>query len=138
LKLPRVLLVDGTPGILALCAEVLRPNHEIVGTAPDGESAIAAFEAMTPDVVVLDISMPGMNSLEVAKHLRRPDRPSAIVFLSGDIEFMTTDMEFMIAASKAGGGSGFVTKMLIGSDLPVVIREVLAGRISYRAPSEPS
>src|SRR5580693_3307819 len=99
--------MDGTPGILALCGEVLRPNHEIVGTAPDGESAIAAFEALTPDVVVLDISMPGLNGLEVAKHLRRPDRSSAIVFLSGDIEFMTTDMEFMIAALKAGG-SGFV------------------------------
>ena len=133
MKLPRVLLVDGTPGILALCGEVLRPNHEIVGTAPDGESAIAAFEALTPDVVVRDISMPGLNGLEVAKHLRRPDRSSAIVFLSGDIEFMTTDMEFMIAALKAGG-SGFVTRMLIGSDLPVAIREVLAGRIFVSSP----
>jgi len=125
--------VDGTPGILALCAEVLRPNHEIVGTAPDGESAIAAFEAMTPDVVVMDISMPGLNGLEVAKHLRRPGRSSAIVFLSGDIEFMTTDMEFMIAALKAGG-SGFVRKILICSDLPVAIREVLAGRIFVSSP----
>ena len=125
--------MDGTPGILALCAEVLRPNHEIVGTAPDGESAIAAFEAMTPDVVVMDISMPGLNGLEVAKHLRRPGRSSAIVFLSGDIEFMTTDMEFMIAALKAGG-SGFVRKILICSDLPVAIREVLAGGIFVSSP----
>lgn len=133
MKLPRVLLVDDTPGILALCAEILGPNYEIVGTAPNGASAIAAFEAMIPDVVILNISMPGLNGIEVARHFRSTDRSSAVVFLSGDIDFMTADMEFMMAALKAGG-SGFVAKMLIGSDLPVAVREVLAGRVFVSSP----
>jgi len=126
LKRPRVLLVDDTPEILALCAELLKPNYEIVGTAPDGKSAIAAFETTTPDVVVLDISMPGPSGIEVARHLRSSGSLAAIVFLSGD-------MEFMMAAMDAGG-SGFVTKAQIGSDLRVAIREALAGRVFVSSP----
>ena len=126
MKRPRVLLVDDTPEILALCAELLKPNYEIVGTAPDGKSAIAAFETTTPDVVVLDISMPGPSGIEVARHLRSSGSLAAIVFLSGD-------MEFMMAAMDAGG-SGFVTKAQIGSDLRVAIREALAGRVFVSSP----
>ena len=67
---PRILLVDDVPEILALCSEILRPHYEIVGTAPDGESAIAVFETTTPDAVVLDISMPKLDGIEVARRLR--------------------------------------------------------------------
>jgi DNA-binding NarL/FixJ family response regulator len=54
------------------------------------------------------------------------------VFLSGDLDFMTADMEFMTTALQAGG-SGFVAKRLISSDLPVAIREALAGRVFVSA-----
>jgi len=121
LKFPRVLLVDDIPEMLAYSAEILRPNYEIVGTAPDGKSAIAAFERTTPDVVVLDISMPGLNGIEVARRLRGSGCRAAIVFLSAEMEFVTAALE--------AGGSGFVRKTLIDSDLPVAIREVLAGRV---------
>jgi CheY-like chemotaxis protein len=121
LKFPRVLLVDDIPEILAYSAEILKPNHEIVGTALDGKSAIAAVERTTPDVVVLDISMPGINGIEVARRLRGSGCRAAIVFLSAEMEFVTVALE--------AGGSGFVRKTLIDSDLPVAIREVLAGRV---------
>ncbi len=121
MKRPRVLLVDDIPEILAYSAEILEPSYEIVGTAADGKSAIAAFERTTPDVVVLDISMPGLNGIEVARRLRSSGCLAAIVFLSAE-------MEFVMAALEAGG-SGFVRKTLLGSDLPVAIREALAGRV---------
>jgi len=127
LERPRVLLVDDTPEILALCTEILRPHYEIVGTAPDGESAIAAFKTTTPDAVVLDISMPRLDGIEVARRLRSSGSPAAIVFLSGDVEFMMAALE--------AGGSGFVAKWLIGSDLPVAIREALAGRVFVSSPT---
>jgi DNA-binding NarL/FixJ family response regulator len=120
LRCPRVLLVDDTPEILALCAQLLSPNYEIAGTAADGESAIVAFEETNPDVVVLDISMPGLNGIEVAKLLRNSGRRADIIFLSGDMEFA--------AAALDAGGSGFVTKTRIGSDLRTALKEVLAGR----------
>jgi DNA-binding NarL/FixJ family response regulator len=115
------LLVDDRPEILTLCAQLLTPNYEIVGTAADGESAIAAFEEANPDAVVLDISMPGLNGIEVAKRLRNSECRAAIVFLSGDMEFAAVALD--------AGGSGFVTKNRIGSDLRIAIKEVLAGRV---------
>jgi two-component system response regulator AlgR len=120
LNRPRVLLVDDTPEILALCAEILKPHCEIVDTAPDGKSAIAAFKMTTPDVVVLDVSMPGLNGVEVARQLRTFASGSAIVFLSADMEFT--------AAAMQAGGSAFVKKTLITSDLWIAIQEALAGR----------
>jgi len=121
LNRPRVLLVDDTPEILALCAELLKSEYEIVGTARDGKSAIAAFGTFSPDVVILDVSMPGLNGIEVATELRSSSCQAAIVFLSGETEFMMAAMD--------GGGSGFVTKTRIASDLLVAIRETLAGRV---------
>lgn len=125
MKRPRVLLVDDLPEILAYCAEILKPNYEIVGTAPDGKSAIAAFEKTTPDVVVLDVSMPGLDGIEVARRLRSSGCLAAIVFLSAEMEFVTAALQ--------AGGSGFVTKTLIDSDLPVAIKEALAGRVFVSA-----
>jgi DNA-binding NarL/FixJ family response regulator len=132
LSLARVLLVDDMPEILALCAEVLSPHCEIVGTAPDGISAIAAVERTAPDVVVLDLSMPGLNGIETARNLRSAGCRAALVFLSGNMDFVTTDMEFMTTALQAGG-SGFVAKRAISSDMPVAIREALAGRVFVSA-----
>lgn len=120
MKRPRVLLVDDTPEILALCVEILKSHCEIVGTALDGKSAIAAFTKSAPDVVVLDVSMPGLNGIEVARHLRASGERAAIVFLSAD-------MEFTMAALEAGA-SAFVKKTLITTDLWVAIQEALAGR----------
>jgi DNA-binding NarL/FixJ family response regulator len=114
------MLVDDTPEILVLCAEILRDNYEIVGTAPDGKSAIAACGTAAPDVVVLDILMPRLSGVEVAKRLRSAGCQAAIVFLSDDTE--------SVMAALNAGGSAFVTKARIGSDLSVAIAEALAGR----------
>lgn len=121
MRRPRVLLVDDTPEILEYCAEILKPDFDIVGTAPNGESAITAFETSTPDALVLDIAMPGLNGIEVARRLRSSGCLAAIVFLSGNEEFVTAALE--------AGGSGFVSKPRIGSDLLVAIKEALAGRV---------
>lgn len=120
MSVPRILLVDDTPEVLALCAEILKRSYEIAGTAGDGESAISAVEMTAPDVVVLDITMPRLNGVEVAKRLRSSGYGGAIVFLSGDLELMNSAME--------AGGSAFVTKTRLSEDLLVAIREALAGR----------
>jgi len=82
LRLPRVLLVDDTPEVLTLCVELLKANYDIVGTAADGKSAIAAVAAASPDVVVLDVSMPGLDGIDVARRLRASGCLAPIVFLA--------------------------------------------------------
>jgi CheY-like chemotaxis protein len=121
LSVPRILLVDDTPEVLALCAEILKRSYEIAGTAADGESAISAVEMTVPDVVVLDITMPRLNGVEVAKRLRTSGFWGAIVFLSGDLDLMNSALE--------AGGSAFVTKTRLSEDLLVAIREALAGHV---------
>src|SRR5882672_6163757 len=79
---PRVLLVDDNGEMLELAAAALSLSCAIVGKASNGCEAIAAVRSCRPDVVVLDISMPGMSGFEVAQQLRAAGSPPAIVFLS--------------------------------------------------------
>ena len=120
MKRYRILLVDDTPEILAYCAEILKPDYDVVGTATSGKAALNVFSATSPDVIVLDISMPGMSGIEVAKRLRSAGCQAAIVFMSADDESATTALE--------AGGSAYVSKTHV-ADLPLAIKEALAGRL---------
>ncbi len=55
-------------------------QHEVVAEAADGEEALAACRRFRPDVVLLDIRMPGMDGIEAARHMGRLDEPPAVIF----------------------------------------------------------
>ena len=120
-KTARVLLVDDNEAMLARSATVLGPEVEVVGAVKDGQAALAAAEALDPDVIVLDISMPGMSGLEVAARLRRSGSRAALVFLT------VHDEEEFVLAAKAAGGKGYVVKGRLASDLVAAVREVRSG-----------
>jgi DNA-binding NarL/FixJ family response regulator len=119
---PRVLLVDDNETILERASATLSHECEIVGRVKDGLSALEAVRALHPDVIVLDISMPGMSGLEVAYLLRRAGSKVPIVFLT------IHDDEELVAAAQAAGGIGYVAKTMLPSDLPVAVNEACAGR----------
>lgn len=78
----RTLIVDDEPLAIErmqiLCAQL--PEVLLVGTAHDGEAALRLIEALSPDLLLLDISMPGLSGMEIARALeRQPARP-AVVF----------------------------------------------------------
>jgi DNA-binding NarL/FixJ family response regulator len=118
----RVLLVDDNQEILERAAAILSSACAIVGSVKDGPSALEAVEALRPDVVVLDISMPGMSGLEVAGRLRRAGSKVPIVFLT------IHDDEELVEAAQAAGGIGYVSKTMLPSDLALAINEACAGR----------
>ena len=78
----RVLLVDDNQAILSRARAVLASACVVVGQAHDGETALSAAASLRPDVIVLDISMPGMSGFEVAAGLRKAGSTAAIVFLT--------------------------------------------------------
>jgi len=119
---PRVLLVDDNRAILVRAAAMLSRDYLIVAAVSDGPAALAAVADLRPDVVVLDISMPGMSGFDVAKCLRKSGSTPVIVFLT-----VHDDEEFVLAA-QAAGGLGFVVKRRLTSDLPTAVMEALAGR----------
>lgn len=108
--------------MLARVASVLTPGCKIVGTASDGRGALDAARALGPDVIVLDISMPGMTGFEVASRLRTSGSKAAVVFLT------VHDEEGFVQAAIAAGGIGYVVKSRLASDLATAVREARAGR----------
>ena len=118
----RVLLVDDNACVLARAVTLLSENCTVVGTARDGCSALEAARTLQPDVIVLDISMPGMNGLEVASRLRQSGSRAAVVFLT-----IHTEEEVLMAAAECGA-IGYVTKPRLASDLIFAVREAQAGR----------
>jgi DNA-binding NarL/FixJ family response regulator len=108
--------------MLARASAVLTPGCTIVGTAREGPSALEAARNLEPDVIVLDISMPGMSGFELAARLRAAGSTAAIVFLS-----VHDDDEF-VRAARAAGGIAYVVKPRLHSDLMRAGHEARAGR----------
>ena len=119
---PRVLVVDDNEAILTRVAAVLTPSCVVVGAARDGRSAIEAAGKLQPEVIVLDISMPGMTGLEVARRLRAAGSRAAIVFLT------VLEEDDIVAAARSAGALGYVVKPRLISDLLQAVREARAGR----------
>jgi DNA-binding NarL/FixJ family response regulator len=117
--------------MLDVTVRLLERDHEVVATAVDGAAVLDAVAALRPDVVVLDISMPGLTGIEAARRLKASGSNARIVFL-------TVHKDPHIAAeSFAVGGSAFVTKSRVTTDLRLAISEALAGR-TFVSPSSTS
>ncbi len=85
----RTLIVDDEPLAIermqVLCAEL--DSLSVAGTASDGQSALRLAEKLEPDVVLLDMTMPGMDGLAVARELGRTDNPPAVIFVTAHEDF---------------------------------------------------
>ncbi len=100
---------------------------EVVAEAGDGEEALARIEALRPRVAVLDVAMPGMTGIEVARKVRDLGLATAVVLLS-----MHRESEFVRAGLDAGA-SGYVLKTAETSELVEAIRVAAQGDV-YLSP----
>ena len=118
----RVLLADDHEAFLVVVRRLLEPEFNVVETVRDGLAAVEAAARLTPDVLVLDLSMPLMDGIEAARSLRASGSRVKIVFLTvhGDSDYAR--------AALATGASGYVVKYRLASDLLPAMRESLAGR----------
>ena len=117
----KVLLADDHVRVLASVEDLLRTDFRIVAAVTDGRSALEAAKKLHPDIVVLDITMPGLDGLHVAQELRRFGSTAKILFLT------VHEDEGYIAAARTYG-DGYVLKSRMRSDLRHAIDEALAGR----------
>ena len=116
---PRVLLADDHQSILDRVRHQLADEFEIIATVLDGQAAFDTTLVLKPDLLVLDISMPGLCGLEVAKRLSDLPNPPRIVFLT-----VHDDPDFMSAAEGAGA-SGYVLKRNLCTQLAGALRHAL-------------
>jgi DNA-binding NarL/FixJ family response regulator len=96
-------------------------EFKVITVAVDGFKAVQIASELRPDVVLMDIGLPGMNGIEATRQIRMVSPDSKILFLS-----ILGDSEFIQAAFDAGG-SGYVLKLDSGRDLVPGIRAVLLG-----------
>jgi DNA-binding NarL/FixJ family response regulator len=116
----RVLVVDDlTPVVTAQ----LRESFEVVGMVSDGQAALESTLKLSPDLIVLSISMPGLSGIHVTQELKRRGNNAKIVFLT-----VHEDSD-ILARALASGGLGYVAKVRMDIDLIPAINEAFAGRI---------
>ncbi len=125
----RVLLVDDHPllrhGLRALLEDV--GEAEVVGEASDGAEAIELALALAPDVVVMDLVMPGMSGLDATRRLidERPDLGILVLTMSDD--------DASVFAALRAGARGYVLKGSGGADFLSAVRAVARGEAVYGA-----
>ena len=119
---PRVVVADDNSGILTTVSNLLSPQFEVVACVGDGRQAVEAVLHLQPDVVVLDILMPGLDGIQAARRILKLGSTTRIIFLTG-----IDDPEY-VAAGFELGGRGFVFKSSLYTDLPIAITAVLDGR----------
>jgi DNA-binding NarL/FixJ family response regulator len=124
----RILIVDDHEVVRQGVRSVLlhaRPEWEICGEASDGKQAIEQVLRLKPDVVILDVTMPGMNGLQAAPQIARIAKDCRIlIFTMHESGTMTKDV-------RAVGAHGYVQKSQAGRDLVVAIDALLAGETFF-------
>jgi DNA-binding NarL/FixJ family response regulator len=124
---PRLLIADDNEATRYMFKLLTEAECEVVGEAESGEEAIIAADELRPDVVVMDISMPGMSGLQAARLLRERKPELNIILASQHSDKAYAD------EALSQGAKGYVLKAAAAAELSVAIREVLAGRI-FRSP----
>src|SRR3989442_1846624 len=95
------------------------PDLHVVGEAGTGEEAVENARSLKPDVVIMDLVMPGMGRLEALRRIARQDRSAKILVLTGKPK------EQVLVDVLEAGGAGYVNKMSSSGDLARAIRSVV-------------
>ena len=120
----RVLVVDDhfvvRMGLVSLVNT--EPDLTVVGEADDGEQAIALYQQLQPDLVLMDVRMPGKSGPEATMQIRRLSDGARVLILSA------FDGDEEIHSALAAGAQGYVLKSATGEELIPAIRAVAAGK----------
>jgi DNA-binding NarL/FixJ family response regulator len=118
----RVLLADDHAVVAEGLESLLKKTFDLVGVVHDGHALVDAAGKLRPDVIVTDISMPGLNGLDAIRQIRARRPGTKIVVLT-----MHQDTQMAVEAFRAGA-SGYVLKVSPAEELVRAIAEVAEGR----------
>jgi CheY-like chemotaxis protein len=120
---PKVLLVDDHPDILKSTSRLLSFDFDVVGMATDARQAIDVAQRLDPDLIALDITMPGRDGFQTAQDLVQIGSRARIVFLT------MHESDDYVAEGFRSGGRGYVLKTRLHLDLTNALQRVLAGQM---------
>ena len=118
----RVLVADDHLAVAECLRAVLEPEFNVIATVGDGNALVAAAVALTPDVIVTDIAMPGLDGIAAAGEILRRHPRARIVFVTAH-----NDAE-LVQKGLAIGALGYVLKLTAGEELVPAIHAALRGK----------
>jgi DNA-binding NarL/FixJ family response regulator len=129
----RVLIADDHRLFREALRTVLERECEVVGEAASGEEAVALAARIRPDIVLLDVGMPGVGGLNAAHRLAKQAPSAKVVILS-----QHEDEEYVIEAMVDAGAAGYLVKTDAAAELLSALRAVAAGRSYLSAAVAPA
>jgi DNA-binding NarL/FixJ family response regulator len=118
----RVVIADDHPRVLNTATSILARRFDVVASVAHGMAALEATRRLGPDVVVLDLAMPGLDGFQTAARIRMAGSNARIVFLSNHAG------DDFVLASVSRGASAFVAKARMERDLVEAVDHAHAGR----------
>ncbi|HEY2646573.1 MAG TPA: response regulator transcription factor [Candidatus Acidoferrales bacterium] len=118
----RIVVADDSPSFLEKLVSILETEFDVVNTAMDGKTSLEIIISCKPDVVVLDLEMPGLNGIEITRELMKYSPRPAILICS-----VEDDLEIVEAAQLAGA-LGYVFKARAARDLNAAVKSVARGQ----------
>ena len=121
-KRPRVLVAEDHPDMAKAMCRVLALDCEVVGTVADGSAVLEAATRLQPDVVVVDLNLPGVNGLEVCRQITQTDPEIKVIVFTA-----MNDPDVRARAFELGA-SAFVSKLAGDGELLSTVKRLSADR----------
>jgi DNA-binding NarL/FixJ family response regulator len=118
---PSVLLAEDHVKTAEQLKTLLQPHFEVVAVVGDGIALVSVAARLSPDVIVTDISMPGLDGIEATALILRADPEARVVLVTVHSEPM------LVMGGMAAGAMGYVLKDAAGDDLVAAVHAVLGG-----------
>jgi DNA-binding NarL/FixJ family response regulator len=127
----RVAIADDQPLVRAGIRMTLEPEPDlaVVGEAADGDAAVDLVVREQPDVLLLDVQMPGRDGLDAARRILAVPTPTKVLMLT------TFDLDEYVYAAMRAGASGFLLKDMPGEDIVIAVRQAARGADALLAPA---
>lgn len=116
----KILIIDDSSMSRRMLRNILEgASHEVI-EAPDGYSALEIFSLEKPQLVMLDLTMPGINGFEVLKQLKSINPAIKVIVASADVQSMTKDHAYK------EGADGFVNKPFVSDEIVELVQTLLS------------
>jgi DNA-binding NarL/FixJ family response regulator len=120
---PRLLLAEDHVETAELLCEVLQPEFDVIARVQDGVALVAAAERLDPDVIVSDITMPGLDGIAAAAEILRHNAEARIILVTVHADPLLAERGL------AAGALGYVLKRMAGDELVPAVQSALRGEV---------